>query len=48
MPDDDLARELVNIAYDPRLANRARLEETTRHVVDVAAAIGFRCWPECC
>ena len=35
MPDDDLARELVNIAYDPRIADRAGLEETARAVVDV-------------
>jgi len=35
MSDDDLARELVNIAYDPRLADRAGLEETAKAVVDV-------------
>jgi hypothetical protein len=36
MPDwNDLARERVNIAYDPRIADRAGLEETARAVVDV-------------
>jgi hypothetical protein len=36
MADDDLARELVNVAYDPRIADdRVRLEETPRAVVEV-------------
>ena len=36
LPDDDLARVLVNVAYDPRIADdRARLEETARAVVDI-------------
>jgi hypothetical protein len=35
MSDDDLARELVNIAYHPRLADRAALEATAKAVVDV-------------